>query len=112
MKWEGACFVPRSDCPGRRGGRSQTHPTGPTSKDSLLGQSLEPQGKNGDSRATTYSWQVVDCPRARPRGPVVAEIQPTLCSPSHVPGAGCIRLEKGQPFLIHPKLPSGLAGTV
>lgn len=59
LKLEGACCVPTGDCPGQRGRRSQTHPMGPTSRDSLLGQSLEPQERNGDSRVTTYSWQVV-----------------------------------------------------
>ena len=66
---------------------------------SLLGWSAEPQGKGGDSRATAYGWQVVDHPRARPRGPVAAGIQPTLCSLSRVPGRGLCPWEKGQSSL-------------
>lgn len=38
-----------------------------------------------------------------------AEIQPSLYSPGHVLGVGCQRLEKGQLFLIPPKLLSQLS---
>ena len=38
-----------------------------------------------------------------------AEIQPSLSSPGHVLGVGCLRLEKGQLFLIPPKLLSQIS---